>query len=124
MTRTLLLVEDDPFLAELYTIKFREAGNEVLAAADGKEGLEVMKKEKPDVVLLDVVLPKMDGLEVLQAVKNDPELSRIPIILLTNLGQKEDVEKGLKLGARSYLVKADHTPSEVVKKVEELLQSP
>ncbi|MBI4128752.1 MAG: response regulator [Parcubacteria group bacterium] len=117
-----LIVEDDPFLLEMYSTKLSEQGIGVEIAEDGSEALEKMKGDSIDLVLLDIVMPKMDGLEVLQKMKGDPDMKSIPVILLTNLGQKEDVEKGLQLGAQEYIIKAHYTPTEVVAKVEALLK--
>lgn len=119
--KKLLIVEDDPFLGEMYAAKFSQNGFEVELATDGKAGLDKIKKIKPDLVLLDIVLPKMDGFEILKVVKEDPKLKKIPIILLTNLGQKNEVEKGLSLGADEYIIKAHFTPTAVVAKVKEII---
>lgn len=118
--KKVLLVEDDKFLSEMYSAKLAESGFEVEAAFDGEEGLE-KAKEKPDLILLDIVLPKIDGFEILDRIKKDDQLKGIPVIALTNLGQKEEVEKGLKLGAADYIVKAHFTPTEVVAKIKKVL---
>lgn len=118
----ILLVEDDTFLVEMYTTKFDLEGFEVMAAEDGKKGLEMAKKEKPDIILLDILMPKMDGFEVLDALKKDKEMSGIPVVLLTNLGQKDDVKKGFEKGAVGYLIKAHFMPSEVVDKIKKILK--
>ena len=115
------IVEDDPFLSEMYVTKLLQEKFEVEAAGDGKAALKKIKALKPDLILLDIVLPKMDGFEVLQKIKKDPELAKIKIIALTNLGQKEEVEKGLRLGADDYIIKAHFTPSEVIAKVRRVL---
>lgn len=120
-TKTILLVEDDEFLAELYATKLNLEGFEVLLASDGEKGLKMIKESKPDLVLLDIILPKMDGFEVLANAKQDPEASKIPVILLTNLSQKDEVKKGLELGAKDYLIKAHFMPSEVVKKIKQTI---
>ncbi len=112
----ILIVEDDPFIADMYSLKLKEAGFEVEVAADGRKGLDRIKAGGYDLVLLDIVLPMVDGFEVLQTLKRE-SAPHAPIILLTNLGQKEDVDKGLALGAADYLIKADFTPSEVVDKI-------
>ena len=120
-TKSILLVEDDEFLAELYATKLQLEGFEVALAVDGEKGLQMTKDLKPDLILLNIILPKMDGFEVLAAVKKDPALKSIPIILLTNLSQKDEVKKGLDLGAIDYLIKAHFMPSEVVKKIKDTI---
>jgi len=116
----LLIVEDDVFLADLYKTKFSMEGFKVYVAYDGEKGLELAKKNSPDVILLDLVLPKMDGFSVLEGLKKEKKTTAIPVILLTNLSQKTDVERGLKLGAVDYLIKAHFMPSEVVDKIKKL----
>lgn len=118
----ILIVEDDIFLADLYKTKFELEGFEVYVAYDGEKGLELVRKKKPSVVLLDLILPKLSGFVVLENIKKDKNLKDIPVILLTNLSQKSDVEKGLSLGAADYLIKAHFMPSEVVAKIHELVK--
>lgn len=118
----ILLVEDDTFLANIYKTKFEMEGFTVRVAETGDEGLAAVKKIKPDIVLLDILLPKMDGFTVLKKLKADSATKQIPVILLTNLGQKDDVEKGLELGAADYLIKAHFKPSETVEKVNKVLE--
>ncbi|MBD3359789.1 MAG: response regulator [Candidatus Buchananbacteria bacterium] len=118
----ILLIEDDSFLVEMYTTKFELEGFEVVSAEDGKKGLEMVKKENPDIILLDILMPKMDGFAVLDALKKDEEVADIPVILLTNLGQKDDVKKGFEKGAVGYLIKAHFMPSEVVDKIKKILK--
>lgn len=120
-TTHVLLVEDDAFLANIYKTKFEMDGFKVSVADNGEAGLSDVKKKNPDIVLLDILLPKMDGFQVLQKLKADTETADIPVILLTNLGQKDDVEKGLELGAADYLIKAHVKPSETVDKVKKVL---
>ena len=115
------LVEDDSFLANMYETKLNLEGFEVKKALDGQEGIEMIKQEKPDVILLDILLPKMDGWEVLNALKKEESVKDIPVILLTNLSQKNDIEKGMGLKVEDYLIKAHFTPSEVVDKVKKVL---
>lgn len=117
-----LLVEDDVFLASIYQKKFEIDGFKVSMAENGEKGLLDAKKKKPDVILLDILLPKLDGFAVLEQLKADPLTKNIPVILLTNLGQKDDVEKGLQAGAADYLIKAHFKPSEVVDKVNKVLK--
>lgn len=116
-----MLVEDDEFLSDIYLKKFEMEGFKVSSANNGEKGLEEVKKKKPDIVLLDILMPKMDGFTVLEHLKADEEVKNIPVILLTNLGQKDDVEKGLQKGAVDYLVKAHFKPSEVVEKIKKVL---
>lgn len=113
----ILLVEDDPFLLSMYSVKFELEGFKVMTAEDGEKGLSMAKKEKPEIILLDIMLPKMDGFEVLKELKKDEGTKKIPVILLTNLSQKKEVSQGLSLGADDYLIKAHFMPSEVVEKI-------
>jgi DNA-binding response OmpR family regulator len=117
----ILLIEDDPFLLSMYTTKFELENFEVITTDDGEKGLKMASKEMPDVILLDIILPKMDGFEVLRMIKADKKLKTIPVILLTNLSQKNDIDKGLSMGAEDYLIKAHFMPSEVVEKVKKIL---
>lgn len=117
----ILLVEDDTFLSNIYKTKFEMEGYEVITATDGESGLAIAKSKKPSLILLDILLPKMDGFSVLKELKADDSVKEIPVILLTNLGQKDDVSKGLELGASDYLIKAHFKPSETVEKVRKLI---
>lgn len=119
--KKVLLVEDDKMILDMYTLKFTQEGYEVTQAENGKDGLELAKKINPDIVLLDIILPQMDGFTVLKSLKADPKLKDIPVVLLTNLGQDGDVKKGIELGAVDYLIKANFTPSQVVDKVKSVL---
>jgi DNA-binding response OmpR family regulator len=119
--KKILIVEDDKFLRELVVTNLIKRNYIVIEALDGEEGVKKIKEEKPDLVLLDLVLPGMGGFEVLSQIKSDPEVSSIPVIIFSNLGQKEDIEKGLALGATDYLVKAHFVLSEVVEKIRRLL---
>jgi DNA-binding response OmpR family regulator len=118
----ILLVEDDTFLAGIYQKKFELEGFKISIADNGEKGLMDAKKKKPDIILLDILLPKLDGFSVLEKLKKDPTTKMIPVILLTNLGQKDDVQKGLDAGAVDYLIKAHFKPSEIVDKVNEILK--
>ena len=103
------LIEDDALLVQMYTQKFKKDGFEVATANDGKQGLALVKKEMPSIILLDIMMPEMNGLEVLKAIKSDPDqkINSIPVILLTNLARgAEDINRGLELGAVTYLVKS------------------
>jgi len=117
-----LIVEDEEMLVNMYISKFEKEGFEPIKALNGREGLELAKKENPAIVLLDIIMPEMDGFMVLKELKVDPKTKNIPVIMLTNLGQDEDIQKGNKLGAKDYLVKANLTPAQVVDKVKEILK--
>jgi len=106
----------------MYKTKFEMEGFKVITAEDGFKGFQLAKEGKPDIILLDILLPKMDGFEVLEKVRSSKDTKDIPVILLTNLGQKEDVKKGLDRGANGYLIKAHFMPSEVVEKVKSVLR--
>lgn len=118
---TILLIEDDSLVAGMYQTKLSLMGYTVRVAADGEEGWTMLTSNPPDVLLLDIVLPKRDGFEILSAIRKDPKLKHLPVLLLTNLGQKPDVQKGLDLGANDYIIKAHFTPAEVVEKIETVL---
>lgn len=122
--KKVLIVDDDEFLLEMYGIKFKEDGFDIDIAKNGEEALEKAKDSRNsyDVVLLDIVMPAPDGFEVLSAIKEQKLLPNTPIVVLSNLGQKEDIEKGKILGADDYIIKAHSTPSEVVAKIKTLLE--
>ena len=118
----ILLVEDDTFLLGMYATKFELDGFKVMTAGDGEKAVRAALKELPDVILLDIILPKLNGFEVLKQLKQEPTTAKIPIILLTNLSQKDEIEQGLKIGAVDYLIKAHFMPSEVVEKIKKVLR--
>ncbi|KKU06004.1 MAG: Two component transcriptional regulator, winged helix family [Parcubacteria group bacterium GW2011_GWA2_45_30] len=120
--KNVFLIDDDPFILDMYTLKFKEHGFGVDSARNGKEALEKLKTLKPDCILLDIVMPEMDGFEVLRELKKGKKGGLPKVILLTNLDQKEDVEKGMEFGADDYVIKAHFTPSKVVEKVKQVLQ--
>ncbi len=119
----ILLVEDDTFLAGMYVTKLTMEHFQVELAGDGELGLAKAEELQPDLILLDILLPKMNGFDVLKQIKAQPQLKNIPVILLTNLGQKGDVAQGLDLGAADYLIKAHFMPSEVVDKIKRHLKT-
>lgn len=120
--KRILLVEDDPFLVDIYTTKLKESGFLVDVATDGEIALKMAKKKKADLLILDIVLPKVDGWEILRNIKDDKKLKDLKVIILSNLGQKDEVEKGLELGAIKYLIKAHFTPTEVVEEIKKYLK--
>lgn len=115
----ILLVEDDQFLRELMVTKLKREGFSVLAAVDGREGAAMIQSERPQLVLLDIILPGLDGFSVLQETRasSDPKVAATPVVLLSNLGQDSDVQKGRQLGATDYLIKANLTIDEIIKKI-------
>lgn len=117
----ILLVEDDSFLLGMYATKFELDGFKVIMAEDGEKAVRAALKELPDIILLDIILPKLNGFEVLKQLKAEPATAKIPVILLTNLSQRDEIEQGLKMGAKDYLIKAHFMPSEVVEKIKKIL---
>ena len=117
----ILIVEDEKTLRFLLAQKLVEEDFDVVEVIDGEEGLQKLKENKIDLVLLDLLLPGIDGFEVLSKIKRDSKLNSIPVIILSNLGQVEEIEKGLKLGAADYLVKANFTLDEIVAKIKKVL---
>lgn len=117
----ILFIEDEAGTQKALGDSFRDKGYEVISALDGELGLKMAKSQKPDLILLDLILPKVDGFEVLGELKKNSETRDIPIIILTNLERMEDVEKALALGAKTYLTKANYTLAEVMEKVEKAL---
>ncbi|MFH1426992.1 MAG: response regulator, partial [Patescibacteria group bacterium] len=111
--KKILIIEDDQVISTMYKIKFTADGYDVIYADTGVKGLESAKKNKPDIILLDIILPELDGFAILQEIKKDSKIKKIPVIMLTNLGTEEDKKKGEKFGAADYIVKASLTPSEV-----------
>jgi len=122
MAKKILVVEDDKFLRELISQKLATEGYDVIEAVDGDKGIEKIRTEKPDMVLLDLIIPGIDGFEVLAKMKADPGTANIAVIVLSNLGQKDDIEKGLEMGANDYLIKAHFTPGEIVEKIQQILK--
>ena len=117
----ILIIEDDPLMLRMYQKIFKFEGYEVTVASNGEEGIDQTRKEKPTLILLDIMMPKMNGLEVLDKLKNDPVTKKIPIVMLTNLAGSNDAEKALTLGAVKYIVKSEFDPKQVTNMVKEIL---
>lgn len=115
--KKVLVIEDDPAIQAMYKGKFEADGYEVFTAGTGADGLEIAKKEDLGIIMLDIILPQMDGFMVLEGLKSDAKTKNIPVIMLTNLGTDEDKAKGQKMGAVDYIVKANLTPAEVSEKI-------
>ncbi len=120
--KKIMVVEDDVFVMDIYHTKLEQEGFQVIEAANGLEAIKKLEEVIPDVMLLDILMPYMDGLEVLEKIKADDRFKNIPVVLLTNLSQKEEVNKGLKLGANDYLIKSHFTPSEALDKIKNFLK--
>ena len=119
--KKVLIVEDEERLRNLIKEQLEEAGYEVLGAMDGEVGLKVLTEENPDLVILDLILPKKDGFEFLEEMKSRLETKEIPVVVLTNLEEKFDIEKAMSYGVRAYLIKANYKPRDVVEKVNKIL---
>ncbi len=122
MAKKILFIEDEPSLQKAVNEILTQEGFKVFSALDGEEGLKLTKKEKPDLILLDLILPKKDGFEVLREIKEDKETKDIPVIVLTNLEGVGDVEKALSLGAATYLVKAGYELEDIATKIKQILR--
>jgi DNA-binding response OmpR family regulator len=120
MPKKILIIEDEQYLADMYKMKFEHEGYEVELAYDGERGIERARKSRPDLVLLDLVLPKIDGYAVLRALRANKKTKNLKIYILSNLGQEEEIEEGFKNGANGYLIKANVTPAQLVKSVEKI----
>ena len=118
---TVFIIEDDAFLLNLLTLKLSKEDLEVVTALDGVEALEKLKTLRPAIILLDLILPRKNGFEVLQELAQDPQLHKIPVIIISNLGQESDIERGKALGAVEYYVKARLSIDELVIKVKEFI---
>lgn len=118
-----LIIEDDPLMIRMYKKIFSFDGYEVDTAGDGEEGFSKISSFKPTVILLDVMMPKLNGLEVLEKIKKDPDLKSIPVIMLTNLAGQQDIDKALELGAVKYIVKSEYDPKQVSDMVKEIISA-
>ncbi|MFH0739907.1 MAG: response regulator [bacterium] len=122
MTKSIFLVEDDPFLIDIYSKKFQKSGFDIKAADSASKLFQLLEEKIPEVILLDIVLPQMDGWSILKKIRENKAWDTCQIIIFSNLSQKEEVEKGLALGANKYLIKSQHTPLEIVQEVEKILK--
>lgn len=121
--KRILIVEDEEIITDLIQKKLSDEGYEVSSAKDGVEGLEKMKEIKPDLILLDIIMPKMGGFEVMKEMSKTPGLKRIPVIIISNSGQPIELEQAKKLGAKDWLIKTEFDPQEVVEKVKKQLET-
>lgn len=120
-TPAVLIIEDDMLILDIIVLKFRKANWKVFSATDGERGMQKLSDNRPDIIMLDILLPGISGYEVLQQLKDDPATRDIPVLVLSNYGQKEEIEKSLSLGAIDHLVKANVILDEVVEKANRIL---
>jgi len=122
----IFLIEDDPFLSSLLRLKLEKANFEVIRAADGQEAIDLLTQMEtlPDLVLLDLILPKRNGFEVLEIIRQDPKLEKLPVLIISNLGQENDVTRGKALGVIDYFVKARLSIDDLVNKIQEIVKAP
>lgn len=123
MDKTILIVEDEPFISDLYKRILSQAGFNILTALDGEEAI-ILARKVPSVILLDVMLPKKHGIDILRDLKTDPQTQKVPVILLTNLGQEDIIKTAFSLGAQGYILKMKISPYELVEKVKEFIDNP
>ena len=119
--KKILLIEDDQFISDIYTTKLKSSGFEVEGASDVQEGIQKLKQSRFDLVLLDLILPNENGWTLFSEIQKDDTLRDLKIIVCSNLSQKEDIDKAIKMGAIKYLIKANYTPSEIVEEVKKTL---
>lgn len=120
--KSILLVEDDEFLSSIIKSRLIKSNVNVLYARDGEEAINILKQNNPDLILLDLILPKMPGFEVMERIKEDPQIQNAPIIIISNLGQSEDIQKGRNLGAIEYFVKAKVSIEDLIKNILDFLE--
>lgn len=118
---TILIIEDDYFMCDLYEKELTKAGYQVATAADGADGLVQSANLKPNLILLDIMLPKLNGLDLLRTLKTKDETKDIPVLLLTNLGQESVIKEGFQLGAEGYFIKTSYTPSQMIEEIKQLV---
>lgn len=117
-----LFVEDDPSVAQMYKLKLELDGYDVVVASDGEKALTVARGDPPDIIFLDIRLPKLDGFGVLEALRKDPKTKRVPVVILSNYSEKQLIERGLRLGALEYLIKTQTTPAHISRGLETWLK--
>ena len=119
--KKILIVEDEAILAEMYQDKFTQAGYEVSLAFNSEEGLALAKKERPDLILLDILLPKENGIQFLNWLRKDPEISSMPVVAFSNYDDPETKKEAFQLGVKDYLIKTNYTPQQIVEKIKSYL---
>ncbi len=122
MEKKILLIEDEEIMIDLLRRKLIQEGYNVSIARDGEEGLKIMKKIMPDLILLDIIMPKMGGFEVMEEMQKDKKLAKIPVIVISNSGQPVEIDKAQKLGAKDWLIKTEFDPQEVIDKIKKQIK--
>lgn len=117
MPKKILIVEDEKIMRDLLVMKLEKEGYEISVAIDGQEGLKTLRKIKPNLILLDIIMPRMGGFEMMEEMNKDPQLKKIPVIIISNSGQSVELDRAIKLGAEDWLIKAEFDPKEVIDKV-------
>jgi len=117
MAKKILMVEDEEIMIDLLQRKIAQEGYEISVARNGEEGLAAMKEKKPDLVLLDIIMPKMGGFEVMEKMQKDKDLKKIPVIVISNSGQPVEIDRAQKMGAEDWLIKTEFDPQEVIEKI-------
>jgi len=123
VTKKILLIEDEEILIDLLQKRLSREGYEISIAKDGDEGLRIMKELNPDLILLDIIMPKMGGFEVLEEIAKSPELKKIPVIIISNSGQPLELERAKKLGVKDWLIKTEFNPEEVIEKIAKQIEN-
>lgn len=118
-----LLVEDDAMIIQMYKTRMDSEGWEVFSTDRGSEALKIAKEKKPDIILLDIILPEIDGFTILKELRKDSDTKKIPVLMLTNLGQESDQNRGKEMGVDGYFIKSQHTPGDVIVKIESLISA-
>lgn len=124
MAKKILLVDDDVYIRDLYTEVLKDENYDVAIAADGQEAVQMVAQNSFDLILLDVMLPKMDGIQVLSRIKQNEKYKNVPVVMLTNFGQKDLVKQAVSMGSSDYLLKYNITPGEMTQKVRQILNPP
>lgn len=119
--KKILIIEDDEHVSKVYEIKFSKEGYDTIFVSNGDDGVEKIATEKPDLIILDLMVPKKDGFVILEEIKKNPDLAKIPVLVLTNLGQQSDKDRAMSLGANEYLVKVSHSMQEVIDRAKRYL---
>jgi DNA-binding response OmpR family regulator len=117
----ILIIEDDRYISKMYQLKLSLENYDVQVAENGRQGVDKVKEFMPNIILLDLLMPELDGFEVLKLVKSDESTKNIPVLIMSNLGQEDHIQKGLQMGAIGYIVKSQYTPSRVVEKIKDVL---